>query len=110
MELAYHSGQSLYEPLSSFDKWMDDVGSKILINIENSSKFKCYVCESKKRLTEHHVIPLHFGGLDFSWNLVTLCVDCHVKIHHGRDNKWGDRYWLERLENFRIKSHTERFK
>lgn len=31
----------------------------------------------------HHVIPRSKGGADTMDNLVTICNECHYRIHHG---------------------------
>ena len=46
-----------------------------------------YTCQSCKKeaqhLEVHHIIPRHQDGSDSMENLVTLCNDCHKKIHQG---------------------------
>ena len=47
---------------------------------ERLSKF-----EPKTKAEEielHHIIPLAFGGTDDYFNLIYLCHDCHMKLHH----------------------------
>ena len=42
----------------------------------------CATCGSKKDTELHHIIPIEKGGNDEYWNLIYLCHDCHMKIHH----------------------------
>tara|TARA_Y100000034_G_scaffold31373_1_gene38387 strand:+ start:44 stop:712 length:669 start_codon:yes stop_codon:yes gene_type:complete len=37
----------------------------------------CFECESTKNLVQHHVVPKIVGGT----KTITLCVDCHGKVH-----------------------------
>lgn len=40
----------------------------------------CFECNSKKRLTNHHVVPRVLGGK----NTVPLCSSCHGKVHNRK--------------------------
>ena len=45
--------------------------------------YKCQICnKSKVKLHVHHIESRKTGG-DAPNNLVTLCLDCHVKLHAG---------------------------
>ena len=48
----------------------------------------CYTCQccGKKntRLEVHHIIYRSQGGTDDENNLITLCEDCHSKVHDGK--------------------------
>lgn len=41
----------------------------------------CQRCQSTKKLTVHHITPLHLGGNHSTQNLVTLCWRCHEEWH-----------------------------
>lgn len=45
----------------------------------------CMLCRLEGRLTAaeitHHLIPLAQGGTNSSTNLISLCKDCHVRLH-----------------------------
>lgn len=46
--------------------------------------YTCQVCSKKHtRLEVHHIIYRSQGGTDDENNLITLCEDCHEKIHIG---------------------------
>lgn len=50
----------------------------------NRDDYKCQICGSKDiQLEVHHIIYRSNGGSDRMDNLVTLCHDCHSKIHSG---------------------------
>ena len=38
-------------------------------------------CKTRNNLHVHHVIYRSEGGDDVSWNLCTICAECHDKIH-----------------------------
>jgi len=40
----------------------------------------CQACGSELKLTTHHIWPRSLGGSHEYYNLVTLCLGCHVDI------------------------------
>ena len=47
--------------------------------------YTCQVCKAKNtRLEVHHIKYRSQGGTDDLDNLITLCVDCHKKVHAGK--------------------------
>lgn len=52
----------------------------------NRDGYKCHICKTKKqgvRLDVHHIIFKSKGGSDEQENLITLCHNCHTKLHNG---------------------------
>jgi 5-methylcytosine-specific restriction endonuclease McrA len=45
--------------------------------------WRCQVCGSKNNLQVHHQQLRSQQGSDEDSNLITLCVDCHERLHHG---------------------------
>ena len=43
--------------------------------------FRCRKCGKTKALQLHHVLPQRLNGPDDSFNLITLCHDCHSDWH-----------------------------
>ena len=43
----------------------------------------CATCGSGANIEQHHIIPLEAGGTDDYYNLISLCHDCHMKLHHA---------------------------
>ena len=43
----------------------------------------CATCGSTRSIEQHHIIPLQAGGTDDYFNLISLCHDCHMKLHHS---------------------------
>lgn len=41
----------------------------------------CVACGIRERLHQHHLVPKSRGGSNDETNLITLCVNCHEKIH-----------------------------
>jgi hypothetical protein len=41
----------------------------------------CVACGTRDALHHHHLTPRIEGGLDDDTNLITLCEDCHGRIH-----------------------------
>ncbi|KHD08117.1 hypothetical protein PN36_18320 [Candidatus Thiomargarita nelsonii] len=48
-------------------------------------KYQCISCGKKKvQLQAHHIVPQNQGGKDTIKNLITLCQQCHKKVHQGK--------------------------
>lgn len=58
------------------------------IRIQKQGKERdCYVCQicgSKDHVEGHHIIDYQYGGAANAENIISLCRDCHKKIHRGR--------------------------
>ncbi len=50
-------------------------------------KFKCRLCNKKGILTCHHINQKKSNGNNRPDNLITLCVDCHNKVHKEKRYK-----------------------
>jgi hypothetical protein len=48
----------------------------------------CAACGRTSDLHHHHLIPRIFAGSDDETNLITLCNDCHAKIHGIEGVSW----------------------
>ena len=43
---------------------------------------KCELCGSADELHLHHIVPVSWGGMEIAPNeVMTLCKDCHLRIH-----------------------------
>src|SRR5690242_8630320 len=57
--------------------------------VDRRDQGRCRVCAKRceigstfaNRVERHHVIPRSLGGVDETWNLASLCVDCHDDRH-----------------------------
>lgn len=43
--------------------------------------WRCRHCGYRQGMSVHHVIFRSDGGRDESWNLITLCNECHDQVH-----------------------------
>lgn len=53
-------------------------------NVLERDGYRCVNCGDSihdATLQVHHIVPLIKGGSNYPGNLVTLCVDCHKKLH-----------------------------
>ena len=58
----------------------------------------CALCNDTHGLQVHHLHPRSLGGADHTMNLITLCMYCHMAIHHNAldaKNKEERDYWYE---------------
>jgi 5-methylcytosine-specific restriction endonuclease McrA len=63
-----------------------DIDSKTRKMIHERDR-KCISCGSHHNLTIAHVfVNRSHGGLGISENLCLLCIDCHMKMDHGKQN------------------------
>lgn len=44
-------------------------------------RYVCQGCAQSKPLAVHHIIPIHKGGNNHLSNLISICEDCHARIH-----------------------------
>lgn len=49
-------------------------------------KYTCQICGSKDRSEGHHIFDYAYVGAADRENIVTLCHDCHNKVHKGLIN------------------------
>lgn len=47
-------------------------------------EYTCQVCGSTEGTQGHHIIDYQFGGAADEDNIVTLCEECHQKVHSGK--------------------------
>ncbi|MBS3067276.1 HNH endonuclease [Candidatus Micrarchaeota archaeon] len=47
--------------------------------IEATSK-KCFCCNSRDDLTNHHIVPVSRNGADCKENIVRICSGCHAEL------------------------------
>ena len=45
--------------------------------------FTCQICGSKDHAEGHHLFDYSFGGAPDEDNIITLCHECHSKVHQG---------------------------
>jgi len=66
------------------DRW--DVLRKAVYRRDD---YKCQGCNAQggnhgdAELHAHHIVPLSMGGSNMKSNLITLCSDCHGRVHGG---------------------------
>jgi len=63
-------------------------------------KYQCQLCHKKSNLQLHHVISRSKGGKNHPDNLVTLCNDCHAKVHNDTSLMKKLQNEVKRIANF----------
>ena len=43
----------------------------------------CQICGRRGHTEGHHLLDYQFGGKAETDNIITLCRDCHDKVHRG---------------------------
>ena len=58
------------------------------INVQRSGRerdnYTCQICGSRNHSEGHHIFDYSFGGAASLDNIVTLCRECHTKVHQGK--------------------------
>jgi hypothetical protein len=91
-EINYNSVNELISILEEHHKKKieenEGAGRRILANrnikkvrekIMKRYNYKCNYCQTDKRLTIDHIIPITKGGSDYKSNLQVLCLSCNIK-------------------------------
>jgi hypothetical protein len=68
---------------------------------------KCYCCENRYRLSDHHLVPRELGGLNEGRNLITLCAICRNAVEGEQESLSAADIWqnvLRRKEAFQRES------
>ncbi len=77
--------------VSRKNRWLVDRYRPIVLERDG---YKCRQCGKRGDLEVHHIKPLSRGGSPAPKNCLTLCVDCHIKVHETPVSK-GRREWRE---------------
>lgn len=87
------------------ERWLE-IRSKILLR----DHFRCQECGYYKHLEVHHIIPKSKGGGDNPENLVTLCTECHGKVHGFNKHVGGNHNHKKRHKHGRNHNKNRRKK
>jgi hypothetical protein len=55
--------------------------AELSMAVKNRDGYCCCNCSSSSNLHVHHVVPLINGGTNHKTNLITLCKECHARLH-----------------------------
>jgi 5-methylcytosine-specific restriction endonuclease McrA len=74
-----------YYPKRFYKRWLNSPVYKKLIRAKvlKRDNYTCQMCGATDKLQVHHKTYFWLGG-EWLWNLITLCVDCHIEIHKGK--------------------------
>lgn len=56
---------------------------KVYAAVDRRDAKRCRYCGRADTLSHHHIWPRGTGGPDETWNIVTLCADCHSAAQNG---------------------------
>jgi len=63
----------------------DEEWSELRGVVKDRDSYRCQGCgTSDAELHSHHIVPLGCGGTNHLRNLITLCSECHGRVHGGR--------------------------
>lgn len=74
-------------------------------------RHQCINCKGRdKPLEAHHIKPRSQGGTEKPSNMVSLCIDCHEKLHKGKIelSKRSLKYWTNK--EYKFASHVNSMK
>lgn len=65
---------------------------KLFEKVHERDNYACQICGKEKYGLDypHHVLFKSRGGSDTSENLITLCMECHRKVHDEKINIKGE--------------------
>ncbi|MEF9983708.1 MAG: RNA-guided endonuclease IscB [Oscillospiraceae bacterium] len=94
LETATFDSHLLKNPELKYNKWGYQKGTNYgfantKAYVLNRDDFTCRHCKGKSKdskLEVHHIIFRSNGGSDDEENLITLCSDCHYRLHHNKLN------------------------
>ena len=66
---------------------------RLSLAVRDRDNWRCVKCFSRLDLECHHIVPVKEGGRDAMDNCLTLCRDCHLKLHSPMAR--ARREWLE---------------
>lgn len=52
---------------------------------------RCYLCDSRGPLQEHHIVPQRFDGSDSPLNIVEVCQLCHQRLENLYDKRFYEQ-------------------
>lgn len=91
LETATFDPHALKNPAVLKNKWLYQKGvnygfANTKAYVLDRDNYTCQHCKGKSknnRLEVHHIVFRSYGGSDEESNLVTLCQECHNKLHKG---------------------------
>ncbi|MEG0577781.1 MAG: RNA-guided endonuclease IscB [Bacilli bacterium] len=94
LETATFDPHLLKNPELKYNKWGYQEGTNYSFAntrayVLNRDNFTCQHCKGKSKdskLEVHHIIFRSNKGSDDKENLITLCSDCHYRLHHNKLN------------------------
>jgi 5-methylcytosine-specific restriction endonuclease McrA len=61
-----------------------DEYDQLRLEVLRRDGWRCQACGSRKDLQVHHQLFRSHGGDDAMANLITLCADCHARVHNAQ--------------------------
>ena len=71
---------------------------KIRENARRRDFYICRICENKNALDGHHLTYERWGGGEEPRDILSLCRDCHGKIHEKKSDPNGEAKEKEAIE------------
>lgn len=62
-----------------------DITAKVRVEVLERDNHRCIFCGAYSSLTLAHFVGRGRGGLGIKENLVTLCMECHMKADQGTE-------------------------
>lgn len=77
-----------------------DISKKVKERVWRRDRERCIFCGSHSAMPNAHYIPRSKGGLGIEQNVITACIECHMKLDQSTERKRMLKFAKEYLDLF----------
>ena len=64
-----------------------DITNKVKLKVWERDEYRCIFCGSSQAMPNAHYIPRSKGGLGIEQNVITACIECHMRMDQSSHRK-----------------------